>query len=144
MANHDTYTHGTTVRLEPDDWRYVYSKGRGRSFNHALNYFIGILRQMEAEGLAEIRGYFEPKEWKFMADALKNNTQPICNKQELQRLIMDIRNMEAKSSYYEVSPAELCDKIAGINAVHVLAITQRVHEFWHHSEAVTMDEWARY
>lgn len=133
-----------TCRIDPDDWNYVYAKGRGRSFNSAIRFFVHILRDLEAEGLAELRGYFEPKEWKFMADAMKRNTEPIWSKNELQRIIMDIRNMEATASYYDVIPAKLVDKIANLNSIHVLAVTQRVHEFWERSEGVTMDEWARY
>ena len=136
--------HGTTVRLEKDDWNYIYSKGRGRTFNQAIKFFVHIMRDIEAEGLAEIRGYFRPNEWKFMAEALKRSTEPIWAKNELIRLIMEIRNMEATSSYYDVKPALLCDKIRGLNAVHVLAVTQRVHEFWLRSEGVSFDEWAQY
>ena len=134
----------TTCRIDPDDWDYVFKKGRGRIFNAAMNILIRIVRGMEAEGLAEIRGYFGANEWKFMADALKKHTEPIWDKNELQLYIMNIANMEVKSSYYGVVPAELCDKIRALTAVHVLALTQRIHEFWERSEAVSMDEWARY
>ena len=133
-----------TCRIDPDDWDYIFNTGRGRSFNSAMKYFIRIVRDMEAEGLAEIRGYFMANEWKFMADALKRHTEPIWSKNELQLHIMNIRHMEAKSSYYGVEPAALCEKISALTAVHVLALTQRIHEFWERSEAVSMDEWARY
>lgn len=133
-----------TCRVDPVDWQYIYDKGCGASFNKALRFFIGMVRDIEAEGLAEVRGYFEPQEWKFMADALKDRVEPLWNKHELSRIVMNIKNMEAASSYYGVKPSKLCDKINELNSIHVLAVTQRIHEFWHRSEFVTMNEWAQY
>lgn len=133
-----------TCRIEADDWNYIWTVGRGKNFNAALRYFVHIIRYLEAEGLAEIRGYFEPKEWKFMADVLKDRNEPVWEKNELIRAVMEIRHMEAKTSYYGVEPAALCDKIRQLNSIHVLALTERVYQFWHRSELVKMDEWARY
>lgn len=132
------------IRFEPDDFAYVNNKGRGRTFNKAMAIFIRLMREIEAEALAELRGYFTNGEWCFMAEALKNQREPIASKNELSRLIMMVQNMETTSSYYGVVPAELCDKIMALQSVHVLAISERVNEFWHRSELVTMREWAEY
>ena len=133
-----------TCRILPDDYNYIYAKGRGRSWNAALRDFIQLVRDLEGEGLAELRGYFTPAEWMFMADALKSTDGPFWSRNELQRQIMEIRHMEAKSSYYGVEPAKLCEKVAPLSPINVLALTQRIHDFWYFSDAVTMAEWARY
>lgn len=133
-----------TIRIEPDDWEYIYNKGRGRTYNKAFAIFIRLMRGIEAEALAELRGYFTADEWKFLAEALKKQREPFTSKEELQRLVMMIKNLEATSSYYNVRPADICEKISGLSSAHVLVITERVNEFWHRSEAVSFNDWAQY
>lgn len=135
-----------SFRLSYDDRVYISYKGRGKSTNEALNICIRLLREMESEGLAEIRGYLEPGEWKYIANVLKGSEEPIASKNELTRRVMDIKMFEVLASYYGVEPAKLSDKIQGLNSCHVLAISQRCHEYWLFGEpqGVTIDEWARY
>lgn len=133
-----------TCRLDNDEWLYVYNKGFGHTFNESLRYFIRYVRDMEGEGLAELRGYFTPNEWKYMADALDNCSQPIWSRNELSRKVMEIRNLEAKRSYYNIDLSELCEKISSLSPIHVMVVSQRIHEFWDRSQAVTMDEWSKY
>lgn len=133
-----------TIRIEPDDWEYIYNKGRGRTYNKAFAVFIRLMKGIEAEALAELRGYFTADEWKFLAEALKKQREPFTSKEELQRLVMMIKNLEATSSYYNVRPVDICEKISGLSSAHVLAITERVNEFWHRSEAVSFNDWAQY
>lgn len=132
------------LQLEDDERNYIFEKGRGDTMTKAMHYFVRVLRGLEGEGLNEIRGYFAHNEWKFLADALKDDPDPIWSKEELIRRVMRIRNMETTASFYNVVPKDLCEKISALNGCHVFAITARVHEFWERSQLVSMDEWAQY
>lgn len=146
--NHSFFSDNTKdarVRFEWDDYKYLRNKAPSeRTFNKCLATFIRIMREIEGEALNELRGYFKPNEWKFMAEALKDCRELQCSKNELQRQVMLIQNMEARAQFYQVVPAELTEKIATLSSVHVLCIYQRVNEFWHRSEFVSMDEWAKF
>ena len=138
-------TKEARIRFEWDDYYYIRNKAHSdRTFNKCLSIFIRLMREIEGEALAELHGYFQPNEWKFMAEALKQCRELQASKNELQRQVMMIQNMEAKSQFYHVVPTELCEKIATLSSIHVLCIYQRVNEFWHRSEFVSMDEWARF
>lgn len=138
--------HSQSVRLDQDDADYIQHKGRGASFNEALRNCVKLLRDMEAEGLAEIRGYFQPNEWKFLANVLKGDEQPIASKNELCRRVMRIRLLVVLTSYFGIEPAKIVDKIQALNACHVTAITQRIFDYWNNGEpqGVDINDWSRY
>lgn len=138
-------TKEARVRFEWDDYNYIRNKATSEhTFNKCLAIYIRLMREIEGEALAELRGYFKPNEWKFIADALKQCRELQASKNELQRQIMMIQNLEAKSQFYQVVPTELCEKIAALSSIHVLCVYQRVNEFWNRSTLVSMDEWARF
>lgn len=133
------------ARLDADDYEYVLQKGHGATFNQSLRILIHTMQGIEAQALLELRGYFTSDEWKFMADILMLNSDIITTRDELGRIIMQAKNLNAKTDLYGISLPILIDKIRSLNTAHILAACERVHGYWlEYGKGIVFEEWANY
>lgn len=129
----DKLSRLSSVRMSERDYEYLTHLSEEGSINQGVSNASRILSAMEGQALYELRGVFEPGEWKYMADMLKNI--PLTEERkvqitELNRLITDPRGLIALKGKYRIDPYEITSKLHRLTGIHSFAITRRIERFW--------------
>ena len=103
-------------------------------------YYIRIIRRLYGDAESELRGFFAPNEWEYIARCLRGldctkgrnryDTATATSKADLCRVLRQTSN-HARAELCGVDAYALCDRIMGsLGALHVLVVRRRVYELW--------------
>ena len=103
-------------------------------------YYCRIMRRLYADAESELRGFFSPNEWEYIARCLRGlelvtgknrfDSSGATSKSELCRVLRQTSN-QARAELCGVDAYALCDRIMGsLGALHVLVVRRRVYELW--------------
>lgn len=140
-------TQNVTIRLTEGERETA--KQLGGSVNAGLVFALGLSDAISAAGLAELRGYFKPHEWRFLASttmaAVPRTPLAATSVDDLCRVISNSKNKKAGAILYGVDVSAFCKKLRdNLSAVHVYAIWMRIKDYVLHEEEVEMKEWAEF
>ena len=130
-----------SIQLTPADWKYIQRRGRLPMVNKALVALLTQLRRIQGLSLAELNGWFTAEEWKYLADLLKDNY--VGSKGELLELITNTDNLISRMTFYSIDQSDFVKRRSQINEIHVMAITDRVADYWEGKDLIDLGEWAQ-
>lgn len=136
-----------TVRLTEGERETA--KQQGGTVNAGLVYALGLSDAIAAAGLADLRGYFTPSEWLFLAsttmDGIPRTPLAATSVDELCRVISNSKNKKAGALLYGVDVSAFCERLrADLSTVHVYAIWARIKDYDLHQDEVELREWAEF
>jgi len=119
----------------------------GKSVASGIAWALNALRAITANAERDLKGYFTPDEWKYMAYIMREESaQEAANQCSPDILINMLRNpKELFAGYITCDPMELSNKIEGLLCSHVLAIWVRVDHYWRFNDKqISLDDWAKF
>lgn len=140
------------VSLETEDADFL-AQGF-RYMNEGLKYYMTAMRILYSEAESELRGFFNPGEWEYIARCLRGvegvlgrnytDVSAALSKDDLCRTLRQCRQRD-KALLCNVNAYELCDKIRdNLTSLHVMVIRRRVFDFWYSGKGEDIEAWAAY
>lgn len=127
----------TAVRFSLADRRYLQSLDSNNSaVGTGAQNAVNILRGIEANGLAELRGVFTPNEWHAVADMLRGHSTDDIHTRNDMFVVIDSPEFNATYRSYRVDINTYRDKIQTLNCAQVFALMRRVYRYWEDVETV--------
>lgn len=122
-----------SIRISERDYTYLTQLSDELSINQGVCAAARILSSMEGQALYELRGVFEPGEWKYMAEMLRGI--PLSEERkvqitELNRLLADPRGLIHLKTKYGIDPYAITSKLHRLTGIHSFAITRRIEHFY--------------
>ena len=124
-------TKGTTVYLSEANSEYI--KTNYKSVNGGVNDAIDALISIRKKALSELRNYFTPGEWSFLADSL-NGSMTFnlfrVNAGALAQHCMDSEQYDGTATKWQVDMTAFLSKLNILSGAQVEAVYFRVEQFW--------------
>ena len=122
------------VKLTYEERMYIH-KREDWTDPDGIRWCIDTLQELEDEALKDLAVIkpFTPNEWQYLAAVLKDrrpSPKLICSAGFLAECVIDAKNMVTATSLYEVNPYDIRDKIYGLSALHVVAVWNRIDNYW--------------
>lgn len=129
-------TKGTTVYLSEANSEYI--KTNYKSINGGVNDAIDALIAIRKKALSELRNYFTPGEWSFLADSLNGSlTYNLfrVNAGALAQHCMDSEQYDGTATKWDVDMTAFLSKLNILSGAQVEAVYFRVEQFWNNPKS---------
>lgn len=120
-----------SIRITDEQEQYINSQGQ--NFNDGLSKIIERYMYIDKYSKNELKGKFTPAEWNFLADSLNGSIIDgmfRCNQGALIAHCEDAETFEGTAKKWNVSIADMSEKIKTLFGAQINALYCHVEKFW--------------
>lgn len=137
-------TKTVTLRLPQDIADYIASNGN--SVTEGIKKVVNLLQRHERHADMDLRGIFEPKEWKFLVDSLNGTIVQDDFRFSREALVAnneDSDMYEGAAARWGVELKKLNEKCMRLSASQVEALYRRIEKYWESPDA-ELEQWSNF
>jgi hypothetical protein len=136
-----------TISMRIPETLLEYVQLENQSLNASLVAALSRLRVIRLTAMSELKGYFTPDEWIFIADGLNGTLVDdtfSCSVSAFIAHCEDSEKYESTATRHNVDLNAFVEKVKKLHGANIEAIYRRAQQFWQDSMNVDLSEWAKF
>jgi hypothetical protein len=143
----DNSVFSTSISLSNYDRQVLERLTSSKNVTRAVRALVHMANLVYAENEYELRGMFEPTEWEYMANVLRDidieDFARVSNSALLASILVQ-PTYGMMAEFFRIDQMDFSRRIRQLSASHTFAVWWRIRQHWANPDEQTMEEFSKW